>query len=106
VKGPGLSPAQLTALNLDKSALLVKLAGQRYGGRLEGLLAELQFAFVAFVYGQSLDGEPAGLQILQVLHACEEMLCCRRVAAVLTVCKGVYVPACLCACCQCTLPVN
>ena len=59
MKGPGLSPAQLTALNLDKSAVLVKL-GQRYGGRLEGLLGELQFAFVAFVYGQSLDGGWAG----------------------------------------------
>ncbi len=55
MKGAGLSPAQLTALNLDKSGVLVQL-GQRYAARLEGLLGELQFAFVAFVYGQSLDG--------------------------------------------------
>jgi hypothetical protein len=34
----------------------VGVARDRYGGSLEPLLGELQFAFVAFVYGQSLDG--------------------------------------------------
>lgn len=103
VKGPGLSPAQLTALNLDKSALLAKLAGQRYGGRLEGLLAELQFAFVAFVYGQSLDGEPAGLQVVQVLHACMPARRCRDAvlsgsAACMRRCLRAWLPGCRAAC--------
>ncbi len=31
-------------------------ASQRYGGHAEALLGELQFAFAAFVFGQSLEG--------------------------------------------------
>ena len=67
VKQPGLSAAELTARNLDKSPVLLDAVEAWWGGRflpstaggvgpLAGLLGELQFAFVAFVYGQSLDG--------------------------------------------------
>ena len=56
MKPAGATGAQLTALNLDKSALLQQVAQEHYGGRLMDLLGELQFAFVAFVYGQSLHG--------------------------------------------------
>ena len=56
VKQRGLSAAQLTALNLDKSAQLLQAVQERYGGDLEALLGEMQYAFVAFVFGQSLDG--------------------------------------------------
>lgn len=56
VKQRGLSAAQLTALNLDKSAQLLQAVQERYGGDVEALLGEMQYAFVAFVFGQSLDG--------------------------------------------------
>lgn len=52
----GISAAELTALNLDKSALLETVVAQQYAGRFDDLLGELQFAFVAFVFGQSVDG--------------------------------------------------
>lgn len=53
----GLTAAELTAQNLDKSALLDD-AIQRVGGDADELLAEFQLAFVMFLYGQSLEGEP------------------------------------------------
>jgi A1 cistron-splicing factor AAR2 len=56
VKLGGLTAAELTSLNLDKSALVLRVAAERYRGSVEGLLGEMQFAFVAFVFGQSLDG--------------------------------------------------
>ena len=66
VKQQGLTAAELTARNLDKSPVLLQAAMSRYGkrltssadgmGALAGLLGELQFSFVAFIYGQSLDG--------------------------------------------------
>ena len=62
LKQRGLTAAELTAANLDKSAALLAAVGQRYGSGsvslscMEGLLGELQFAFAAFVFGQSLDG--------------------------------------------------
>lgn len=40
VKRGGLTPVQLTALNLDKSKLLEELLGERYGGSEEALLGE------------------------------------------------------------------
>jgi len=51
-----LTPAQLTALNLDKTGLLDRLIADSYGGREDGLLAEFQYAFVTFLLGQSLEG--------------------------------------------------
>ena len=51
----GLTAAELTAQNLDKSALLDD-AIQRVGGDADELLAEFQLAFVMFLYGQSLEG--------------------------------------------------
>ena len=66
VKKKGLTSAELTSINLDKTpALLAALSG-RHGSEgsastsinsgLDVILGELQFAFIAFVYGQSLDG--------------------------------------------------
>ena len=52
----GATAAQLTHLNMDKSSVLAAAVQQRYGGQHEGLLGEMQLAFVAFVFGQSLDG--------------------------------------------------
>jgi AAR2 protein len=52
----GLTAAELTAQNLDKSALLNDVI-QRAGGDPDELLAEFELAFVLFLYGQSLEGE-------------------------------------------------
>jgi hypothetical protein len=66
---PGLTAAQLTALNMDKTALLEQVM-DRYSSSsssssssasLQGpagteVLGELQFSFIAFVFGQSLEG--------------------------------------------------
>jgi A1 cistron-splicing factor AAR2 len=64
VKVAGATAAELTALNLDKTPLLEELIVSRYGGQDDAILGELQFAFVAFVFGQSLDGEGLGLHAL------------------------------------------
>jgi len=52
----GLSAAELTAQNLDKSALLEGTIAQQCGGDVGELLAEFELAFAAFLYGQSLEG--------------------------------------------------
>ena len=53
---PGVTGAHLSALNLDKSMLLEQLLQQHYRGDSRRLLGELQFAFLAFLMGQSLEG--------------------------------------------------
>ncbi len=56
LSAPGLTPAQLTALNLDRTAQLEAAAAGRWGGEVAALVGEMQFAFIAFVCGQSLQG--------------------------------------------------
>ena len=53
---PGVTGAHLSALNLDKSMLLEQLLQQHYRRDGRQLLGELQFAFLAFLMGQSLEG--------------------------------------------------
>lgn len=52
----GLSAAQLTAQNMDKSVLLRSLIATQLRGQWQQLLAELEVAFASFLYGQSLEG--------------------------------------------------
>lgn len=54
--GTGLSAAELTAQNLDKSGLLEDTIAQQRGGDANELLAEFELAFASFLYGQSLEG--------------------------------------------------
>jgi hypothetical protein len=78
LKLQGATPAQLTALNVDKTSLLQQAAARyqqppstgdsstggstaqpaQHGEAVRGLevVGELQFAFIAFVFGQSLEG--------------------------------------------------
>ncbi|MEW5306662.1 MAG: hypothetical protein WDW36_009113 [Sanguina aurantia] len=84
VKGAGLTPAQLTSMNLDKSVLLTQLLQRQrqHGGggsssSADGglpLLGELQFAFVAFLYGQSLQGFMQWKSISSLLLGCAAAL--------------------------------
>lgn len=75
VKVPGMSAAQLTALNVDKTSMLEQVMA-RYSSSSSStaqeqqqqqqqvadspagieVIGELQFAFIAFVFGQSLEG--------------------------------------------------
>ena len=41
----GLSPAELTAANLDKSLLFEELIRDQYGGQANSILGELQVSF-------------------------------------------------------------
>ncbi len=59
---PGLTPAQLTALNMDRTRQLEELAAERWGGDTAAVVGEMQFAFIAFAFGQSLQGESAAEQ--------------------------------------------
>ena len=52
----GATPAELTAQNLDKSALLERALAESYRGREGALLAEFQYAFLTFLLGHSLEG--------------------------------------------------
>ena len=54
-----VAPSTVTALAFDKSATLDALLDTHYPGQAgpASLMAELQFAFVAFYIGQNLDGQ-------------------------------------------------
>jgi hypothetical protein len=56
VKRTSMTASELTAMNLDKTGVLVKAVEKRYNGNMNAILGELQFAFIAFVYCQSVDG--------------------------------------------------
>ena len=45
-QGPNLSPAEVTRLNMDKSALLQQVVDKEYGGDRQMLLGELQVYLV------------------------------------------------------------
>lgn len=52
-----MSPQELTALNLDKTGMLNQVLSKYYNRHGDELLGELQFSFLAFLMGQSLEGE-------------------------------------------------
>ncbi|GFY86741.1 hypothetical protein Acr_05g0003800 [Actinidia rufa] len=55
IKQKGIHGQELTCLNLDKTKLLESILMKDYGGCEDLILVELQFAFVAFLMGQSLE---------------------------------------------------
>eukprot|EP00877_Chromochloris_zofingiensis_P000739 jgi/Chrzof1/10666/Cz05g07160.t1 len=72
VKVAGATAAQLTSLNLDKTPLLLQLIAERFEGQGQDVLGELQFAFLAFVCGQSLQGFLQWKALVSLLLSCEE----------------------------------
>ena len=60
IKDAGLSAAELTAWNMDKSAALDRLLEEAYKGRTDAFLGEMQFAYLAFLLGHSLRGSCSG----------------------------------------------
>lgn len=72
VKRQGLSPAELTALNLDKSGVLEDLLVKKFGGSEDDFLGEFQFAFLAFLLGHSLAGFSQWKDFLRLMFGCED----------------------------------
>ncbi|KAK6927880.1 A1 cistron-splicing factor, AAR2 [Dillenia turbinata] len=72
VKHKGVSAQELTSLNLDKTHLLESLIAKEYGGAEDLLLGELQFAFVAFLMGQSLEAFLQWKALISLLLGCTE----------------------------------
>jgi len=71
-KAAGLSAAQLTAQNMDKSELLRSLIVKQLRGQWQQLLAEFEVAFASFLYGQSLEGFAQWRDILSLAMSCED----------------------------------
>lgn len=72
IKRRGMSPEQLTALNLDKSKALSDIIDKQMRGRESLLLGEFQFAFISFMMCQSLDGFYQWKRVFQLMMGCEE----------------------------------
>ncbi|GIL64628.1 hypothetical protein Vafri_18522 [Volvox africanus] len=68
----GLNPKQLTALNMDRSHQLEALAAARWGGNVVAVVGEMQFAFIAFVFGQSLRGFDQWRALVTLMFNCEQ----------------------------------
>ncbi|KAH9675560.1 AAR2 protein family [Citrus sinensis] len=72
VKCRGMQGEELTSLNLDKTELLESLITKNYGGSEDTLLGELQFAFIAFLMGQSLEAFLQWKSLVSLLFGCSE----------------------------------
>ncbi|XP_075673308.1 uncharacterized protein LOC142642772 isoform X1 [Castanea sativa] len=72
IKQIGIYGQELTSLNIDKTQLLESLLIKDYGGSEDVLLGELQFAFIAFLMGQSLEGFLQWKALVNLLFGCIE----------------------------------
>ncbi|KAL0431377.1 UNVERIFIED_CONTAM: protein AAR2 [Sesamum radiatum] len=72
VKHKGMCGKELTRLNIDKTHLLETILMKEYGGDEDALLAELQFAFIAFLMGQSLEAFLQWKLLVNLLFGCTE----------------------------------
>ncbi|XP_024543508.1 protein AAR2 homolog isoform X1 [Selaginella moellendorffii] len=72
LKRSGAEAKDLTSLNLDKSIALEKALKESYDGSEELLLGELQFAYIAFLMGQSLEGFSQWKSIVSLMFGCQE----------------------------------
>lgn len=72
IKQKGICGAELTSLNLDKTHILETILKNEYDDVEDRLLGELQFAFVAFLMGQSLEGFLQWKSLVSLLLQCVE----------------------------------
>ncbi|KAF8048252.1 hypothetical protein N665_2591s0007 [Sinapis alba] len=70
VKHKGISGQELTSLNLDKTQLLEIVLSKEYKASEDLLLGELQFSFVAFLMGQSLESFMQWKSLVSLLLGC------------------------------------
>ncbi|XP_031745004.1 protein AAR2 homolog isoform X1 [Cucumis sativus] len=78
IKQRGVHGQELTYLNLDKTLLLENQLKKYFGGSEDLLLGELQFAFVVFLMGQSLEGFLQWKSLVTLLFECREAPFCTR----------------------------
>ncbi|KAG0503276.1 hypothetical protein HPP92_003348 [Vanilla planifolia] len=71
-KDRSITGEELTALNLDKTRLLESILTKNYGGEEDILLGELQFAFVVFMMGQSLEAFIHWKDMVTLLFSCRD----------------------------------
>ncbi|KAL0477136.1 AAR2 [Acrasis kona] len=78
LKKKGVTPSELTKLNIDKSALLEQLLKDSKGDgdeeREEMLLGEFQYAFVCFLLGQCQDAFDQWKSICELMCNCDEAM--------------------------------
>lgn len=72
VKHRNISGDELTTLNLDKTNLLESVLAKNYQGQEDLLLGELQFSFIAFMMGQSLEAFMQWKALISLLLSCSE----------------------------------
>ncbi|KAJ0256105.1 hypothetical protein HA466_0091140 [Hirschfeldia incana] len=72
IKHKGMSGQELTSLNLDKTQLLESVLSKEYKASEDVLLGELQFSFVAFLMGQSLESFMQWKSLVSLLLGCTE----------------------------------
>ncbi|CAH8363039.1 unnamed protein product [Eruca vesicaria subsp. sativa] len=72
IKHKGMSGQELTSLNLDKTQLLESVLAKEYKASEDLLLGELQFSFVAFLMGQSLESFMQWKSLVSLLLGCTE----------------------------------
>ncbi|XP_021737225.1 protein AAR2 homolog [Chenopodium quinoa] len=72
IKQRGISVAELTSVNLDKTYILESILMKEFEGDEDRLLGELQFAFIAFLMGQSLDGFLQWKSLVSLLFGCTQ----------------------------------
>ncbi|KAI4320307.1 hypothetical protein MLD38_033803 [Melastoma candidum] len=63
---------ELTSLNLDKTQLLESMLEKHHGGIEDSILGELQFAFISFLMGQSLQGFLQWKSLVSLFLECTE----------------------------------
>uniref|UniRef100_A0A1J3CVF5 Protein AAR2-like protein n=1 Tax=Noccaea caerulescens TaxID=107243 RepID=A0A1J3CVF5_NOCCA len=72
IKHKGMSGQELTSMNLDKTQLLENLLSKEYKASEDLLLGELQFSFVAFLMGQSLESFMQWKSLVSLLLGCTD----------------------------------
>ncbi|CAK7344089.1 unnamed protein product [Dovyalis caffra] len=72
IKHRGMEGKELTSLNLDKTELLESVLMKDYGGSEDLLLGELQFSYIAFLMGQSLEAFFQWKSLVCLLLGCIE----------------------------------
>lgn len=72
IKHRDISSEELTSLNLDKTKLLEAILMKDFGGAEDLLLGEVQFTFIAFMMGQSLEAFLQWKTLLSLLFSCIE----------------------------------
>ncbi|ESO83353.1 hypothetical protein LOTGIDRAFT_222755 [Lottia gigantea] len=71
---PGASPADITKYSMDSSYMLDSILSDRFSTNWNGILGELQFAFVCFMVGQNYDSFEQWKYLVHLLCSCEEAI--------------------------------